>query len=195
MKNGKNAAKKIVVLAIFTALSLITFVIENQFPPLLLPGARMGLANIFSFAALIMYSPWEAFFNSSGKDRTRRYFRRQPFGAYVQLYGRNNFNVRVVAFNVSRISPHFGFGGQYNLCRGAQRHAGMRIRAGHKYCKYVFVDPLLCAFGHFIGRDSRRSYYAYFQKIAFKRFGKRHRQIQTGFFSRKRRLNILFKKI
>ena len=61
MKNGKNAAKKIVVLAIFTALSLITFVIENQFPPLLLPGARMGLANIFSFAALIMYSPWEAF--------------------------------------------------------------------------------------------------------------------------------------
>ena len=45
MKNGKNAAKKIVVLAIFTALSLITFVIENQFPPLLLPGARMGLAN------------------------------------------------------------------------------------------------------------------------------------------------------
>ena len=61
MKNGKNAAKKIVVLAIFTALSLITFVIENQFPPLLLPGARMGLANIFSFVALIMYSPWEAF--------------------------------------------------------------------------------------------------------------------------------------
>ena len=62
MKNGQSAAKKIATLAIFTALSLIAFIIENQFPPLAgIPGARMGLANIFSFAALIMYSPWEAF--------------------------------------------------------------------------------------------------------------------------------------
>lgn len=61
MKNGKSAAKKIAVLAVFTALSLIAFIIENQFPPLFIPGAKMGLANIFSFAALIMYSPIEAF--------------------------------------------------------------------------------------------------------------------------------------
>ncbi len=61
MKSGKNAAKKIAVLAIFTALSLIAFIIENQFPPLFIPGAKMGLANVFSFAALIMYSPAEAF--------------------------------------------------------------------------------------------------------------------------------------
>ena len=58
--SGKFVAKKIAVLAIFTALSLITFIIENQFPPLILPGARMGLANIFTFAVLIIYSPWEA---------------------------------------------------------------------------------------------------------------------------------------
>ena len=61
MKSGKNAAKKIATLAIFTALSLIMFIIENQFPPMFIPGAKMGLANIFSFAALIMYSPVEAF--------------------------------------------------------------------------------------------------------------------------------------
>ena len=61
MKSGKNAAKKIAILAIFTALSLIMFIIENQFPPMFFPGAKMGLANIFSFAALIMYSPVEAF--------------------------------------------------------------------------------------------------------------------------------------
>ena len=61
MKSGKITAKKIAVLAIFTALSLIMFIIENQFPPLFIPGAKMGLANIFSFAALIMYSPIEAF--------------------------------------------------------------------------------------------------------------------------------------
>lgn len=54
-------AKKLAVLAIFTALGLIAFIIENQFPPMFVPGARMGLANIFSLVALIMYSPLEGF--------------------------------------------------------------------------------------------------------------------------------------
>lgn len=47
--------------ALFAALGLITFVIENQFPPLFVPGAKMGLANIFSLCALILYGPAEAF--------------------------------------------------------------------------------------------------------------------------------------
>lgn len=58
---AKNAAKKIAVLAMFTGLSLVMFIIESLFPPLIIPGAKMGLANIFSFAALIMYTPAEAF--------------------------------------------------------------------------------------------------------------------------------------
>lgn len=61
MKQRYFSAKKIAVLAIFTALSLITFLIENLFPPLLLPGAKLGLSNTFSFAALVIYSPVEAF--------------------------------------------------------------------------------------------------------------------------------------
>lgn len=56
-----SPAKKIAVLGVLTALSLITFIIENQFPPMFIPGAKMGLSNIFSFAALIIFSPWEAF--------------------------------------------------------------------------------------------------------------------------------------
>lgn len=61
MKSGVFSAKKIAVLALFTALGLIVFIIENQFPPLFVPGAKMGLANIFSLAALILYGPAEAF--------------------------------------------------------------------------------------------------------------------------------------
>lgn len=53
-------AKKIAVLALFSALGLIAFIIENQFPPLFVPGAKMGLANIFSLSALILYGPAEA---------------------------------------------------------------------------------------------------------------------------------------
>lgn len=54
-------AKKLAVLGVLTALSLITFLIENLFPPLIIPGAKLGLANAFSFTALIMFSPVEAF--------------------------------------------------------------------------------------------------------------------------------------
>ncbi|MCM1546462.1 MAG: Gx transporter family protein [Clostridiales bacterium] len=54
-------AKKLAAIGVLTALSLITFLIENLFPPLIIPGAKLGLANAFSFIALIMYSPVEAF--------------------------------------------------------------------------------------------------------------------------------------
>lgn len=61
MRTNGTVAKKIAVLAMLTGLSLVMFIIESLFPPLFFPGAKMGLANIFSFAALIMYSPAEAF--------------------------------------------------------------------------------------------------------------------------------------
>jgi heptaprenyl diphosphate synthase len=61
MKKRASLAKKLATLSIFTALSLIVFLIENLFPPLIIPGAKMGLSNIFSLIALIMYSPVEAF--------------------------------------------------------------------------------------------------------------------------------------
>lgn len=57
---SRFSAKKIAMLALFSALGLIVFIIENQFPPLFVPGAKMGLANIFSLAALILYGPIEA---------------------------------------------------------------------------------------------------------------------------------------
>ena len=54
-------AKKIAVLALLTGLSLIAFLIESLFPPMIIPGAKPGVANIFSLAALIIFSPAEAF--------------------------------------------------------------------------------------------------------------------------------------
>ncbi|MDE6557838.1 MAG: Gx transporter family protein [Clostridia bacterium] len=60
--SGKSVtAKKLAVLGVLTALSLITFLIENLFPPLIIPGAKLGLANAFSLIALVLYTPWEAF--------------------------------------------------------------------------------------------------------------------------------------
>ncbi|MDE6075767.1 MAG: Gx transporter family protein [Clostridia bacterium] len=61
MGEKRFTAKKLAVLGVLTALSLITFLIENLFPPLIIPGAKLGLANAFSFIALVMFSPLEAF--------------------------------------------------------------------------------------------------------------------------------------
>lgn len=61
MNNGGIFAKKLAVLALLTNLSLITFILESLLPSMVIPGAKPGLANIFSLIALIMYSPWEAF--------------------------------------------------------------------------------------------------------------------------------------
>ncbi|MDE7087659.1 MAG: Gx transporter family protein, partial [Clostridia bacterium] len=61
MSEKRFSAKKLAVLGVLTALSLITFLIENLFPPIFIPGAKLGLANAFSFIALIVYSPIEAF--------------------------------------------------------------------------------------------------------------------------------------
>ena len=44
---------KIALTATFAALSLITFVLENLLPPLFLPGARLGLSNVFILLTLI----------------------------------------------------------------------------------------------------------------------------------------------
>jgi heptaprenyl diphosphate synthase len=46
--------------AMFTAVALITFIIENLFPPLLFPGARMGLSNILILLCAILCGPIEA---------------------------------------------------------------------------------------------------------------------------------------
>ena len=61
MSSAKRAAKKIAVLGILTGLSLVAFIIESLLPPLIVPGAKAGIANVFSFLALILYSPAEAF--------------------------------------------------------------------------------------------------------------------------------------
>ena len=55
------SAKRIATLAVLTAMGLIMFMVESLFPPLFLPGAKMGLSNIFSLLTLFLFGPTEAF--------------------------------------------------------------------------------------------------------------------------------------
>lgn len=61
MKSGNRVTARIAVDGLFTALALIMFMIESLFPSIpFAPGAKMGLANAFSMAALILYGPLDA---------------------------------------------------------------------------------------------------------------------------------------
>lgn len=55
------SAKRIALLAMLTAMGLIMFMVESLFPPFFLPGAKMGLSNIFSMLALFLLGPADAF--------------------------------------------------------------------------------------------------------------------------------------
>ena len=55
------SARRIATLAVLTAMGLIMFMVESLFPPLFLPGAKMGLSNIFSLLTLFLMGPVDAF--------------------------------------------------------------------------------------------------------------------------------------
>ncbi len=55
-----NTAYRIALVALLTAASLIVFVVENAFPPLILPGAKLGLANLFTLLTLVVLTPIDA---------------------------------------------------------------------------------------------------------------------------------------
>ncbi len=49
------------MLSVLCAMGLIMFMVESLFPPLFLPGAKMGLSNIFSLLTLFLLGPTDAF--------------------------------------------------------------------------------------------------------------------------------------
>lgn len=45
--------KKITITAVLSALSTLAFMLENLFPPLFIPGARMGISNVFILFTIV----------------------------------------------------------------------------------------------------------------------------------------------
>ncbi|MCL1795827.1 MAG: Gx transporter family protein [Clostridia bacterium] len=52
--------KRLALLSILTALALIMFFVESMFPPLFVPGAKMGLSNVVTLLALLTLRPLDA---------------------------------------------------------------------------------------------------------------------------------------
>ena len=60
VKTKYFSARRVATLAVLTAMGLIMFMVESLFPPLILPGAKMGLSNIFSLLTVFVLGPTEA---------------------------------------------------------------------------------------------------------------------------------------
>ncbi|MCM1289519.1 MAG: Gx transporter family protein [Corallococcus sp.] len=60
VKTQYFSARRLAYLSVLTAMGLIMFMVESLFPPLFLPGAKMGLSNIFSMLALFTLGPVDA---------------------------------------------------------------------------------------------------------------------------------------
>ena len=54
-----NKTKKMVMLSLMVSIALIIYIVESQVP-LLFPGIKLGLANLVSLTALIIWGPREA---------------------------------------------------------------------------------------------------------------------------------------
>ena len=54
------SAKRVATVGVLTALSLISFMLESLLPPIFLPGAKIGLSNIFTLVTLLMFGPIDA---------------------------------------------------------------------------------------------------------------------------------------
>ena len=53
--------RRLAILGVLAALSLAVHTIESAFPPLFgIPGAKLGLSNLFSMLALVVYGPLDA---------------------------------------------------------------------------------------------------------------------------------------
>ena len=59
-KTFRLSARRVATLGILTALSLLSFILESLLPPIFLPGAKIGLSNIFTLVTLFMFGPLDA---------------------------------------------------------------------------------------------------------------------------------------
>lgn len=56
----RYSPKRLATIGVFAALSAIAFIVESLLPPLFVPGAKIGLSNVFILLCLAAYSLPEA---------------------------------------------------------------------------------------------------------------------------------------
>ena len=61
-QNNKNITRRLVFDALLTAIALIIFLVEAQFPPIVpVPGVKLGLANMMTVYAMFELGPKDTF--------------------------------------------------------------------------------------------------------------------------------------
>ena len=159
MKKGIAVTRKIAITALLTALGLIVFIIENQFPPMFIPGARMGLANVFSFAALIMFSPAEAFLTVCLRTALGAIF---AGNVSALMY---SFTGGIVSMAVSSVLMYAVFPRVSVIAVSICSAVAHNITQNTVFVVLTGTANMFVYLPyHCFGRDGRRNYHSHFQK-------------------------------
>ena len=111
--------KRITILSVLVALAMIMFMVESLFPPLFIPGAKLGLSNIFTLLALVLLGPIDALLLII----VRTVFTSMLFGGFsILMY---SLPAGIVSVVVSAILLQFAFPAHQPRChqRWCRRHA------------------------------------------------------------------------
>lgn len=80
--------KKLTHLALLTAIALVLFVVEAQIPaPVPIPGIKLGLSNIMTLIALLLYGPRDALLVLSTRILLGSFFCAQLMTLFFSLAG------------------------------------------------------------------------------------------------------------
>ncbi len=87
-------SKSVAFLAILTVFALIMFLIESFLPPLIVPGAKFGLGNIFILIAIVYFSYKEAVISVIAKCLLATFF-----GGFISLF--YSLTAGLISFTIS----------------------------------------------------------------------------------------------
>ena len=143
--------RKLTLMAMLTALSLIVFVIEAQIPaPVPIPGVKLGIANMITLVAMLVLGRRGRTY-TAGEDNTGQRFRRRRVGPAVQHRGRCA-GIRRYVPHVEELPGKNAVGGQHPRRRSAQRRSA---RSGNSSNKDRGAFSL-CPGTHSLGHSHRR---------------------------------------
>ena len=158
------SGRRLAVLGVLAALSLAVHTIESAFPPLFgIPGAKLGLSNLFSMLALVVYGPLDALLILLARtllgaliagNASSLLFSLSGGGAALLVGRRRGAACLHPAHFLCRAAGELSCR-QYRGGGHAQHRAGRRVCVGDFHSCELLPSSLLCPRRHAFGRCRR----------------------------------------
>ena len=141
------SAKRIALLSMLTAMASVTFLIEGLFPPMFIPGAKMGLSNIFSMLAVVLLSPIDGIILVAVRT-TLGSLLVGNLSSWMYSFAAGVASVAVTGFLYWLLQNKVSLVSQCGGCGGAQHHAKRDFLPYNKHTGVVCISAISCTHRH-----------------------------------------------